>query len=539
MRKISGKCIHGGYAVGKILVYNKKEWNIDRKQNKKVAEEKKRFASACKEAGKQLHNLYLSGKEKLGQENAYIFEMQRYIILDEIFINDVNSIIESEKCNAEYAVATASKKYAEELARQTDAVIKERANDIVDVTDRILMCMSGKRNDILKPDEPVIILAENLTPSETISLRKGNVLGVVLVHGSEYSHVAILAKSMDIPCLIQTKIKNIDEYRGKLGAVEGLKGQFIINPTELECMKINKEFMEYSKKKKKLNNLIGKENITRKGKKIEILANIERPEDVNEAIENDAGGIGLFRSEFLFLSNKKLPSEEEQIAAYQFVINKMRDKKVIIRTIDIGADKQAESIKIPEEENPALGMRAIRLCLKETEIFKTQLRAILRASHHHTVGILIPMVTSLEEVFVVKKLLEQIREELKQKEIAFGDVKLGVMIETPAAVMMSDLLSNEVDFFSIGTNDLTQYTLAVDRNNAAVKQYYDPHHEAVFRMIEMTCNNAHKNGIKVCICGELAADLSITKRLLDLQIDELSVPSKNILLVRENVREMD
>ncbi len=543
MRKISGKCIHDGYAIGKIFVYQKQGWDVEKKLNIEVEEEKKRFADACEESEKQLHKLYLDDKDIIGQESAYIFEMQRYIVLDEIFFAEVNSIIEKEICNAEYAVITASKKYVADLLKQNDEVIKERANDVADVTQRILMCMNGKQKEMQLPKEPVIILADNLTPSETISFRKSNVLGIVLVHGSEYSHVAILSKSMDIPCVIQIKMENIDELNGEIGAIDSSNEHFVINPTKIECNRLEKEFMKYFARKKRLHNLIGKENITKSGRRIEVLANIERPEDVKEVIENDAGGIGLFRSEFLFLSKTKLPSEEEQMAAYQYVIDKMDNKKVIIRTIDIGADKQAESIGLTKEENPALGMRGIRFCLKETEIFKTQIKAILRACNNadvkHSVGILIPMINSLDEVLQVKNIIGQVKQELMQKNIEFGDVELGIMIETPASVMISDLLAKEVDFFSIGTNDLTQYTLAVDRNNADVKQYYEPYHEAVLRMIEITCNNAHKNGIKVCICGELAADISITERFLDLCIDELSVPSKDILLIREKICEID
>ena len=539
MIKVSGICIHSGCTIGKIFVYNKKEYCIKKEKAENIDFEKERFFHSLKETEEQLHQLYIRTQDIIGSKNAAIFEMQKYITMDECLIQDVISYIELEKCNAEYAVSFISKKYLSAWKKKEDEKIKERSNDMIDVTDRIIKCLSGEGKSITKPKEPAIIIANDLTPMETIWMNENNVLGFVLQRGSAYSHATILAKSMNIPCLIQTKMSDIQKYDGKTGAIDGKNNFFIIEPTKEECRRLEKERISDNQYQEELKSLVGKDNITKTGKKIDIYANIERAEEVEQALMNDAGGIGLFRSEFLFLSNKYLPNEEEQFQAYKKVVRAMNPKMVIIRTIDIGADKKADCIKIEKEENPALGLRGIRLCLKEISIFKTQLRAILRASSYGKVGILIPMITSVEEIKKVKELISELQDELKEEKKNIGVINLGAMIETPASVLISDMLAKEVDFFSIGTNDLTQYTLAVDRNNIELEKYYDPYHLAVMKMLEMTVKNAHNAGIRVGICGEIAGNSKFTEQLLKMNIDEISVPCGLVLELRKRVREIE
>lgn len=539
MKQFSGKCVNGHTVIGKIEVFRRMEMQVLKESGRDYTIEVSRFQAACVEAIKQLHEIYELERKHIGEENAFIFEMQTYLILDESFKEEVEQYLKANLCNAEYAVHMITNEYVNRFRQSEEELLKEKVADLKDVCERIINCLNQSKAKENTKKEPVIILAGTLTPSETISLDKDNILGFVLTDGGIYSHAVILAKSMNIPCMIQTNININPEYDGKVGAIDATNELFWIDIDEKKKNQLEEEYQSELKKDKELQRLIHEENRTKSGKKIGLMANIERFEDVQTAIQTNAEGIGLFRSEFLYMSKHHLPSEEEQIIVYRKVLQSMKEKPVVIRTIDIGADKESPLFHLGHEENPAMGMRAIRLCIKEKEIFKTQLRAMLRANEYHNLSILVPMITSLDEVKKVKEILKQVEKELRDEKHAYGKYQLGIMVETPAAAIISDELAKEVDFFSIGTNDLAQYTLAVDRNNANVEQYYNPYHKAVLELIQMTTENAHKNKIKVAICGELACDLKLTEKWLEFGIDELSVATGEILKVRKNIRELN
>lgn len=538
MLKCFGKSVLEGIAAGKIHIFRKKGADAEKKEINNPDAEIGRFDEARVRADRQLAALYEKTEKEIGKEEAMIFEVHRMMLADEDYQDTVRRMILREKVNAEYAVLEAGKAYAQEFASMEDDYMKARGADVLDVSRRVAGILSGTGSQESSFDEPVILLAEDLSPSETMQLDKSKIAAFVLRGGSANSHTAILARAMNVPALVQTQTELKDEYEGRNGAVDGFKGMFILEPdeeTEKELQdKINAAVLEGER----LRQLKGLENVTSDGRKINICANIGSAEDVESVLSSDAEGIGLFRSEFIYLGREDYPSEEEQFEIYRNVLSNMKGKPVIIRTLDIGADKQAGYFKLDEEENPALGYRAIRICLTRTEIFKTQLRAILRAAAYGNAGIMFPMIASLWEIRKAKEITEEVKKELAAEGRAFGQAPLGIMIETPAAAIISDRLAEEVAFFSIGTNDLTQYTLAVDRQNQTLEKFYDAHHEAVLRLIGMTVENAHKAGIWAGICGELAADTSLTKTFVDMGVDELSVSPSMVLKVRKAVREI-
>ena len=538
MLKCFGKSVLEGIAAGKIHIFRKKGADAEKKEINNPDAEIGRFDEARVRADRQLAALYEKTEKEIGKEEAMIFEVHRMMLADEDYQDTVRRMILREKVNAEYAVLEAGKAYAQEFASMEDDYMKARGTDVLDVSRRVAGILSGTGSQESSFDEPVILLAEDLSPSETMQLDKSKIAAFVLRGGSANSHTAILARAMNVPALVQTQTELKDEYEGRNGAVDGFKGMFILEPdeeTEKELQdKINAAVLEGER----LRQLKGLENVTSDGRKINICANIGSAEDVESVLSSDAEGIGLFRSEFIYLGREDYPSEEEQFEIYRNVLSNMKGKPVIIRTLDIGADNQAGYFKLGEEENPALGYRAIRICLTRTEIFKTQLRAILRAAAYGNAGIMFPMIASLWEIRKAKEITEEVKKELAAEGRAFGQAPLGIMIETPAAAIISDRLAEEVAFFSIGTNDLTQYTLAVDRQNQTLEKFYDAHHEAVLRLIGMTVENAHKAGIWAGICGELAADTSLTKTFVDMGVDELSVSPSMVLKVRKAVREI-
>ena len=538
MKIYTGKSVMQGIAVGKIYLYEKKKYRKEKKTNVRPGEENNRFEAARKDAISQLEELGKEVSDKTGTEQAMIFDAHRMILEDEVYRNAVREKIFVEHVNAEYAVYEVGEKFAANFAGMQDAYMKERAADVKDVTERILQILSGCQEKQIRPDEPVILIAEDLTPSETIQMDKSKILAFVTKKGSANSHTAIVAKAMDIPALVGTKIELLREYQGKEAIVDGIEGKLILEPDQetLSQALVRKERLK--KEHAGLRELIGAENVTKDGQRIELYANIEVTQEVEDAIQNDAGGIGLFRSEFLYLGKDSYPLEEEQFEKYREVIERMQGRRVIIRTMDIGADKRIDYFQLPEEANPAMGYRAIRICLDRKDIFKTQLRAIYRAAAYGNTAIMFPMIISVQEVKEIKELIREIKEELKEENLPCGEVELGVMIETPAAALISDKLAEEVDFFSIGTNDLTQYTLAIDRQNPYLDPIYDPHHPAVLKLIELITENAHKAGKWVGICGELAVDTALTEWFLKLGIDELSVPPSFLLKVRNAVRKI-
>lgn len=538
MKIYTGKSVMQGIAVGKIYLYEKKKYRQEKKTNVRPGEENYRFEAARKDAINQLEELGKEAFDKTGTEQAMIFEAHRMILEDEVYRNAVREKIFVEHVNAEYAVYEVGERFAANFAGMQDTYMKERAADVKDVTERILQILSGCQEKQIRPDKPVILIAEDLTPSETIQMDKSKILAFVTRKGSANSHTAIVAKAMNIPALVGTKIELLREYQGKEAIVDGMEGKLILEPDQetLSQALIRKERLK--KEQAGLRELIGAENVTKDGQRIELYANIEITQEVEDAIQNDAGGIGLFRSEFLYLGKNSYPSEEEQYENYREVIERMQGRKVIIRTMDIGADKRIDYFQLPEEANPAMGYRAIRICLDRKDIFKTQLRAIYRAAAYGNTAIMFPMIISVQEVKAIKELIREIKEELKAENLPCGEVELGVMIETPAAALISDKLAEEVDFFSIGTNDLTQYTLAIDRQNPYLDPIYDPYHPSVLKLIELITENAHKAGIWVGICGELAVDTTLTEWFLKLGIDELSVPPSFLLKVRNAVRKI-
>ena len=534
---IQGKSVYSGVAIGRLAIYRKSENQVKREKITDTAKEVKRFEDAKDTAKQQLAGLYDKALKEVGEVNAAIFEVHQMMLDDLDYIESITNMIEGQQVNAEYAVATTGDTFSEMFAAMDDDYMRERAADVRDVSNRVVSILQGNGGNGLNADEPVILLADDLAPSETVQLDKSKVLSFVTHHGSTNSHTAILARTMNIPALIGVDFP--EDVDGKMGIVDGYEGRIIIDPPVSVMEAYQKKKAEDEEKKRLLQELKGKENITKDGTKINLYANIGSVGDVASVLANDAGGIGLFRSEFLYLESRDYPTEEEQFAAYRKVAEAMAGKKVIIRTLDIGADKQVDYFGLDKEDNPAMGYRAIRICLDRREVFKTQLRALYRASYYGTIAIMFPMIISVTEVQTIKKIIEEVKKELDEEKIPYKDVALGNMIETPAAVMMSEELAQEVDFFSVGTNDLTQYTLAIDRQNPKLDNIYDSHHPAILKMLKMIVDNGHKGGCWVGICGELGADTTLTETFLSMGYDELSVSPSMILKVRQEIRSLD
>lgn len=532
---LEGKSVFGGIAIGRLSIYNKKENQVKREKITDVEKEIKRFADAKEIAKQQLAGFYEKAVKEVGEVNAQIFEVHQMMLDDLDYVESITNMIRTQEVNAEFAVASTGDNFSQMFAAMDDDYMKERAADVKDISNRVISILQGAEHGAMTGDEPFILLADDLAPSETVQLDKSKVLSFVTRHGSTNSHTAILARTMNIPALIGIDFS--DEVDGKMGIVDGYTGTLYVDPDEETMKKYQAKKAEDENKKRLLLELKGKENVTLDGKKINLYANIGGVADVANALSNDAGGIGLFRSEFLYLESEDYPSEEAQFSAYKTVAENMAGKKVIIRTLDIGADKQVDYFNMDKEENPAMGYRAIRICLDRPEIFKTQLRAIYRASYYGTISIMFPMIISVKEVRRIKEIIAEVKAELTEEGIPYKDCEIGIMIETPAAVMISDLLAEEVDFFSIGTNDLTQYTLAIDRQNPKLDNIYDSHHEAILRMLKMVVDNGHKHGCWVGICGELGADTTLTSTFLKMGFDELSVSPSMVLRVREAIRE--
>ena len=536
--ELHGKSVFGGIAMGRLSVYHKTDNAVKRTKITDIEAEKKRFEDAKEEAKRQLGVFYEKAVREVGEVNAAIFEMHQMMLDDLDYVESITNMIETQQVNAEFAVASTGDNFAQMFAAMDDDYMRERVADVKDISNRVISILQGNGDAGLSGDEPFILLADDLAPSETVQLDKSKVLAFVTRHGSTNSHTAILARTMNIPALIGVDFPE-EGVDGQFGIVDGFDAKFFVEPDEDTKAEYRKLKEENEQKKRLLQELKGKENITKDGTKINLYANIGGVSDVANVLANDAEGIGLFRSEFVYLEKEDYPTEEEQFQIYKAVAQNMAGKKVIIRTLDIGADKQIDYFDMAHEENPAMGYRAIRICLDRPEVFKTQLRALFRASMFGNISIMYPMIISVTEVKQIKAIVAEVKKELKEQGIPFkDDVEQGVMIETPAAVMISDLLAKEVDFFSIGTNDLTQYTLAIDRQNAKLDNIYDSHHEAVLRMIQMVIDNAHKEGIWAGICGELGADTTLTERFIQMGIDELSVSPTFVLPVRKIVREL-
>ena len=540
MITIKGKSVFGGVSIGKIMFYKRNEKVIKRTHVDDVDAEWKRFCDAKDTAVSQLKELYDKAIEDVGEANAMIFEIHQMMLEDLDYLESIENIIRTQEVNAEFAVATTADNFAQMFAAMDDAYMQGRAADVKDVSERVLDILCGVSGGMKEMTEPCIIAADDLAPSETVQLDKSKVLGFATMYGSSNSHTAILARTMNIPAVIGLGEDLLTKYDGKMAVIDGFTGMLYIDPDE-ETMKVMEEKRAKDQEQKALlEQLKGKENVTKSGQKINVYANIGNVSDVGAVLKNDAGGIGLFRSEFLYLENSDFPTEEQQFAVYKQVAENMAGKKVIIRTLDIGADKQVDYFGLDKEENPALGYRAIRICLTRKEIFKTQLRALYRAAMFGNISIMFPMIISVAEVHEIKAIIAEVKEELKNEGIPFkDDVELGVMIETPASVMISRELAKEVDFFSVGTNDLTQYTLAIDRQNAKLDKFYDPHHPAVLAMIKMAADNAHAEGAWIGICGELGADLELTEEFLKRGLDELSVSPAMVLPLRKRIRECE
>ena len=534
-----GKSVFSGVAIGKIFVYKKADNTVEKYQVEDAAAEFERFKAAQAKAITQLQALYEKTCKDIGEEEAMIFEMHQQLLEDLDYVESIQGIIEGEGLNAEYAVFVTAEQFAAMFIAMNDEYMSGRAVDVKDVSERVISILNGTQVAAEAMDEPVIILAEDLAPSETVQFEKDKLLAFVTQKGSANSHTAILARMMNLPSLVTTDIELDLEYNGKMAIVDGFTGKIYIEPDDVTMAEMKEKKKREDERRRMLQTLKGLPTVTKSGKKVHLYANIGGVEDVDAVLANDSEGVGLFRSEFLYLGREDYPSEEEQFEAYKAVLSKMGGKKVIIRTLDIGADKQADYFNIEKEENPALGFRAIRICLERVDMFKTQLRAIYRASAYGKAAIMFPMIISVSEIVRIKEIVEEVKEELKQNDIPFGDVELGIMIETPAAVIISDQLAAHVEFFSIGTNDLTQYTLAIDRQNQALEPFYNAHHEAVLRMIQMTIENAHAHGAWCGICGELGADMELTRRFVQMGIDELSVSPPFTLELRQKIREID
>lgn len=539
MEVYQGKSVFGGIAIGRISVHKKDEQQVKRVRIEDSEQEILRYRQAKQTAMEQLQGLYQKALKEVGEANAAIFEIHQMMLEDDDYNESVENIIRMQQVNAEYAVASTGDNFAQMFSDMDDDYMRARSADVKDISERVLSVLGGRATGIAASGEPVIIVADDLAPSETVQLNKDLVLSFVTVHGSVNSHTAILARTMSIPALIGTAIPLTDDIDGKVGIVDGKNGCIYVDPDEDTLGRMQQLKLEEQEKKELLQTLKGRENITIDGKKIMLYANIGNSKDLAAVLQNDAGGIGLFRSEFIYLERDTFPTEEEQFQIYRTVAETMAGKPVIIRTLDIGADKKCDYFEMEPEENPAMGCRAIRICLTRPEIFKTQLRALFRASAFGNISIMYPMIISVDELRKIKTIVAEIRQELTEQGVTFGEPKQGIMIETPAAVMMSEELAKEVDFFSIGTNDLTQYTLAIDRQNPKLDAFYDPHHPAVLRMIQMVVENAHKAGIWAGICGELGADTTLTRRFLAMGVDELSMSPGSILPVRKIILETD
>ncbi len=540
MITISGKSVFGGVAIGKLMFYRKNDKVIKRTHADDVDAEWKRFQEAKDTAVDQLKGLYDKALEDVGEANAMIFEIHQMMLEDLDYLDSVENIIRTQEVNAEYAVATTADNFAKMFEAMDDAYMQGRAADVKDVSERVLDVLCGVDTGFEEMTEPCIIAADDLAPSETVQLDKSKVLGFATRYGSSNSHTAILARTMNIPAVIGLGEELLREYSGRDAVIDGSTGTLYIDPDEETLREMQEKRGKDLEQKALLEQLKGRENVTKSGQKINVYANIGNVSDLGAVLKNDAGGIGLFRSEFLYLENTDFPTEEQQFAVYRQVAESMAGKKVIIRTLDIGADKQADYFGLDKEDNPALGYRAIRICLTRPEIFKTQLRALYRAAVFGNISIMFPMIISVDEVRRIKEIIAEVKEELKNEEIPYKeDVELGIMIETPASVMISRDLAKEVDFFSVGTNDLTQYTLAIDRQNSKLDEFYDPHHPAVLAMIKMAAENAHAEGAWIGICGELGADLELTEEFLKMGLDELSVSPGMVLPLRKRIRECE
>ena len=539
MEQYQGKSVFGGVAIGRIHIFSKGQQQVKRIKVQDTEAEKKRYREAVQTAIAELQGLYDKALKEVGEANAAIFEMHQMMLEDEDFTESVENIIDSQSVNAEYAVASTGDNFAQMFASMDDEYMRGRAADVKDISERLVSVLNGASRQQMDADEPVIVMAVDLAPSETVQMDKDKVLSFVTTQGSVNSHTAILARTMSIPALIGVDMPLDAELEGKFAIVDGDNGTVYIDPSEDVLAQMQEKKEQADEKKQLLQQLKGKETITKDGKKIKLYANIGNSKDLAMVLQNDAEGIGLFRSEFLYLEKEDYPTENEQFMVYKMVAETMAGKQVIIRTLDIGADKQCDYFNMDPEDNPALGYRAIRICLTRPEVFKTQLRALYRASAFGNISIMYPMITSVWEVKQIKKIVEEVKEELRAQNIEFGEVAQGIMIETPAAVMISRELAKEVDFFSIGTNDLTQYTLAIDRQNPKLDDFYDAHHPAVLKMIHMVAQNAHAEGIWAGICGELGADLELTEQFLQMGIDELSVSPGRILPIRKIVRESE
>ena len=538
MQCFQGKSVYKGIAMGPVVVLRKNDYQVKRTRIEDAEAEAARVDVALKASQEQLQKLYDKAVKEVGEASAAIFEVHQMMLEDEDYLEAIQSMIRTEQVNAEYAVAVTGDNFAEMFASMDDDYMKARSADIRDISERLVRNLSGQGDVDLSSIEPSVIVADDLSPSETVQMDKDKILAFVTVHGSTNSHTAILARMMNIPALIGVNM-NLEELQtGMTAVVDGFGGKVTFEPDEELKAQTEARMQEEEEKLKLLQELKGKENITLDGRKINIYANIGSVGDIGYVMENDAGGIGLFRSEFLYLGRNDFPTEEEQFQAYKQAVQMMAGKKVIIRTLDIGADKQVDYFNLGNEDNPAMGYRAIRICLKQPEIFKTQLRALLRAAVYGNLSIMYPMITSTEEVKRIYEIVAEVEEELKAQEIQYKIPEQGIMIETPAAAIISDRLAEMVDFFSIGTNDLTQYTLAIDRQNEKLDEFYNPHHEALLRMIQMVVDNAHKCGKWAGICGELGADVTLTEQFVRMGLDELSVAPSMVLKLRKIVREM-
>ena len=536
-QEYKGKSVYKGIALGPVVVFQKNDVQVKREKITDAESEVKRFQDAREAAQAQLGELYDKAVKEVGEANAAIFEMHQMLLEDEDYQDSVENIIRTQQVNAEYAVAVTGDNFAEMFASMDDDYMQARSADIRDISNRLVQNLSGHAPVDMNDMEPSIIVADDLSPSETVQMDKDKILGFVTVHGSTNSHTAILARMMNIPALIGVPLELDALQNGMQAVVDGFAGTFVVEPSKEVCEQTKARMAEEAEKQQLLQQMKGQETVTKDGRQVHLYANIGSVSDIASVLDNDAEGIGLFRSEFLYLGKTDFPTEEEQFNAYKQALQLMAGKKVIIRTLDIGADKQVDYFNLGQEDNPAMGYRAIRICLKQPEIFKTQLRALFRASAYGNLQIMYPMITSVWEVEAIAKIVEEVKTELTAQNLQFGDPKQGIMIETPAAVMVSRELAKKVDFFSIGTNDLTQYTLAVDRQNPELDAFYDPHHPAVLAMIRMVVENAHAEGIWAGICGELGADLSLTKEFLKMGVDELSVSPGRVLPIRKVIVE--
>ncbi len=535
--KMDGKSVFGGVAMGRLSIYKKNDQVVKRTRVSDTEAEVRRYENASEKAKEQLAALYDKALKEVGESSAAIFEVHQMMLDDLDYQESVTNMIRTQGINAEYALAVTGDNFSEMFAAMDDDYMKARAADVKDISNRVISVLQGIQNTELDSEEPVILVAEDLAPSETVQLDKSLLLSFVTRFGSTNSHTAILARTMNIPALIGVDFS--EDIDGHFGIVDGFEGTLYVDPDEETIEKYRKKQEEEKEKARLLQELKGMPNVTKDGREIKLYANIGGVGDVPSVLQNDAAGIGLFRSEFLYLESDTFPTEEEQFNAYRTVVQTMAGKKVIIRTLDIGADKQVDYFNLAHEDNPAMGYRAIRICLEQPDIFKTQLRAIYRASYYGNISIMFPMIISVDEVKRIQEIVDEVKKELDDHGLAYGDVELGIMIETPAAVWITEELAKEVDFFSIGTNDLTQYTLAIDRQNPRLDSFYDAHHPAVLRAIQMTVENGHKGGAWVGICGELGADTALTETFLRMGVDELSVSPSRILAVRAAIRDCD